>query len=486
MHRKNGIHPDAIELAGLLRPSWPEISARIARSGVPTCELAEAPLAEKLKKIEAEIDEKRDALAEAAKVKEAAKEAYAGNDDISPDSPEFLEAQEAVKVYGEIADDLASLQSVQIGTLKMLGKDAPAPKGDRPAGDATDPRGSGWNSERMFATDMGDGKSVGQYLATMAHRKGHVGDIKLGEAVSRDALAAEITGSEDMRRGSWLGIVPQLRRRLRIVDLLPVATMDENVLPYTQESGAFTGAKNTKEGEAKTESSITFTDAEATARTIAVYQKIRKQVLADVAAMSGIIDSRLRYLVERKLEEEIVGGKGTDPELAGILHTSGLGVVKYTASPAADGAYIAEQALRAITTVFLSDAEVDGLVISPTDWQTALLAKANYEASAGVTGGSGDFVGGGPFSSTPTQLWGVPLIVSATMQASEMLAGAFGLGAQLFIREGVNVLLSDSDQDDFIKNKLTLLAEMRAALAVYRPAAFCKAWLTKAAEEAGN
>jgi HK97 family phage major capsid protein len=483
MHR-NGIHPDALELASLLKPSWAEISAGIARSGVPTCEVAEAPLKEKLKKIEDELDTKRDELAEAATVRDAARDAYAGTDDISPDSEEFKEAQEAVRVYGELADQIANLQAAQVGTLKMLGKDAPAPSGDRPSGDSSDPRG--WDSSRLFAEEMGDGNSVGDYLSSMANRKARVGDVKLGEVIDRDALAAEVSGTEDMRRGPWVGVLPQLRRRLRIIDLLPVATMDENVLPYTKESGAFTGAKPTKEGEAKPESSITFTDAEATARTIAVYQKIRKQVLADVAAMRGIIDSRLRYLVERKLEEEIIGGKGADPELEGILHTTGLGVVKYNASASTDGAYIAEQALRAITTVLLADAEVDGLVIAPTDWQGALLAKAQFEASAGVTGGSGEFVGGGPFSVTPAQLWGVPLVVSATMKESEMLAGAFGLGAQLFIREGVNVLVSDSDQDDFIKNKLTLLAEMRAALAVYRPAAFAKAWLTKTAEEAGN
>jgi hypothetical protein len=41
----------------------------------------------------------------------------------------------------------------------------------------------------------------------------------------------------------------------------------------------------------------------------------------------------------------------------------------------------------------------------------------------------------------------------------------------------VNVLLSDSDQDDFIKNRVTMLAEMRAALPVFRPAAFATAAL---------
>ncbi len=34
------------------------------------------------------------------------------------------------------------------------------------------------------------------------------------------------------------------------------------------------------------------------------------------------------------------------------------------------------------------------------------------------------------------------------------------------------MLLSDSDQDDFVNNRITMLAEMRAALPVFRPAAF--------------
>jgi HK97 family phage major capsid protein len=289
-----------------------------------------------------------------------------------------------------------------------------------------------------------------------------------------------------MRRGQWLGIVPQLRRRLRIVDLIPVATMDENTLPYTKESGSFAGAKTVKEGLAKPEAGPTWTDAEAHARTLAVFYKVRKQILSDVSAMRGIIDSRLRYEVELLLETEVLLGKGADPELEGILATTGLGVVKYNASTVGTATYTAEQILRSITTVFLANAEADGIVLAPTDWQTALLSKSTYEASAGVTGGSGEFIGGGPFSVTPMQLWGLPVVVSPSMKENEALVGAFGLGAGLFIREGVNVLMSDSDQDDFIKNKLTLLAEMRAALAVYRPAAFCKTWLTKAAEEAGN
>jgi HK97 family phage major capsid protein len=280
-------------------------------------------------------------------------------------------------------------------------------------------------------------------------------------------------------------VIPQLRRVLRILALIPTATMDANTLPYTRESGSFTTAKGTKEGEPKPEANIVFTDAEAVARTVAHWQKIRKQALSDFAALRGIIDSRLRYGLERKLEEEVLVGKGVDPELTGILPTTGLGVVKVEASKAG-ATFVVEQVLRAITTCFLSDAVADGIVMHPTDWQTALLSKSIYETAAKTEQGSGEFIGGGPFSVTPVQLWGVPLLPSASMKEAEVLVGDFSLGCQLFIREGVNVLLSDSDQDDFVRNRVTMLAEMRAALAVFRPAAFTKAWLTAAAETLGN
>jgi hypothetical protein len=468
MHRKKSVLDDVRELADLLKPGWSAISARIDQSGVPSCHVADPPLKEKLKKIEAEIEAKRDELATAAKVRDEAKEAFAGSEDLSQDSDEFKEAQEAVRAHGQIADDIANLQAVQIGTLKMLGKDAPAPSGDRPAGDPSDPRG-GWDSSSLFAdTDL---RARLADIASSSERN-KFGGITLGSVINRDAFAAEVSGTPDMRRSEWIGIVPQLRRMLRVLDLIPTGTMDANVLPYTVESGSFSTAKGVKDGETKAEGAITFTDAEAVARTIAHYLKIQKPSLSDYAALRSIIDSRLRYGVERKLEAEVLAGTGTDPELKGILKTSGIGVTKYVANT-----LTADQVLAGITAVMLADGQATGIVMYPTDWQGALSAKA--------TTGDGHYYSGGPFVGTPQQMWGIPLVASAAMSEGDTLVGDFEIGAQLFIREGVNVLLSDSDQDDFIKNKVTLLAEMRAALAVFRPAVFNKIYLTKAAEEAG-
>ena len=50
----------------------------------------------------------------------------------------------------------------------------------------------------------------------------------------------------------------------------------------------------------------------------------------------------------------------------------------------------------------------------------------------------------------------------------------FSLGATLFVREGINARISDNDQDDFVKNRVTTLVEGRWGLAIWRPAAFTK------------
>jgi len=52
------------------------------------------------------------------------------------------------------------------------------------------------------------------------------------------------------------------------------------------------------------------------------------------------------------------------------------------------------------------------------------------------------------------------------------VVGDFRLGATLFVREGVNVRASDSDQDDFVRNRVTILGERRFGLAVWQLGAF--------------
>lgn len=409
-----------------------------------------------LKRIEEDISALRDDRADAIKERDSARDTFLAADaeDKKQDSDIFKAAQEAVKTVGEIEDQIADLQAEQVMTLKLLGQSEDQIRQDKAPQQRVDQQTArGWDSEKLISAD-----GMRETLERLSTSRQQIGAVRLGEVVDRDTFAADIAPTSNMRMADYYGVLPQLRRPLRLLDLLPSATMDGNTLPYTIESGSFAAAE-VAEGVTKPEDGVTYTDATATAQTIAAWMKIKKQALADAAALRGIIDTRLRYSVLRRLEGQIINGNGTDPNLRGLLQTGSIGTVAYNGAE-----LIADQILRGITTVLLADAMASGVVMHPTDWQSVLLAKA---------AGDGHYYSGGPFSITPQVIWGVPLIASPAVPVGHVLVADFDIAATLFIREGVQVLFSDSDGIDFIQNRVTLLGEMRAALPVWRPAAIC-------------
>jgi HK97 family phage major capsid protein len=63
------------------------------------------------------------------------------------------------------------------------------------------------------------------------------------------------------------------------------------------------------------------------------------------------------------------------------------------------------------------------------------------------------------------------VVATQAITVDKFLVGAFKLGAQLFDRWDARVEVGYVN-DDFTKNLVTILAEERLALAVYRPEAF--------------
>ena len=66
------------------------------------------------------------------------------------------------------------------------------------------------------------------------------------------------------------------------------------------------------------------------------------------------------------------------------------------------------------------------------------------------------------------------------MTAGDFLVGAFKMGATVYDRMAVEVLISTENVDDFEKNLATMRAEERVAIAVKRPQAFTKGTFTTA------
>ena len=344
-------------------------------------------------------------------------------------------------------------------------------------------------SSARFSDSFLDDPSVVEELQSLATSKTPIGNMRLGPAMSAESLAQTIQSGnwggsgrlaastvdlpDPARQQAPWGIRPEVRRPLRILDLIATSTMSGESFTYVQEaspgdapsgSDPFSSASPVVEGDTKPQSSVVLTDATVRAVTIAHYYKLLRQQMSDVPGLATIVESRLNYGVLRQVENQILAGDGTGENMLGILKSS-IGSVVYDGSQ-----LVADQVLEAVVDVLVSNATPNAVVVNPLDWAAMRKARA-------TDGGDGHYFSGGPFIQTASQLWDIAVITSNAIPVGQVLVGDFSQ-VTLFIREAVNVRLSDADQDDFIRNRVTMLGEGRFGCALWMPAAFALVHLT--------
>ena len=193
--------------------------------------------------------------------------------------------------------------------------------------------------------------------------------------------------------------------------------------------------------------------------TIAHFIRASKQVLSDVPMLQSYIDGRLLYGLDVKLELQLLKGSGVGLNMHGIIPQAaayanpGVTVQNETAI---------DRLRIALLQAELAEYTADGIVLNPIDWTEIELTKTADNAYLFAT----------PRGLAVPGLWGRPVVSTPAQDANNFLVGAFSLGAQAWDRESAVVTVSTQDRDNFVKNMVTILAELRAALTVYRPEAF--------------
>lgn len=112
--------------------------------------------------------------------------------------------------------------------------------------------------------------------------------------------------------------------------------------------------------------------------------------------------------------------------------------------------------------VALAEYPASGHVLHPTDWAKIELVKDS----------AGGYIIGNPQGQIAPTLWGLPVVATQAQAAGVFTTGSWKMAAQLFDRLSALVMVSTEDSDNFRKNMVTILAEERLALTVYRPEAF--------------
>jgi HK97 family phage major capsid protein len=264
--------------------------------------------------------------------------------------------------------------------------------------------------------------------------------------------------------------VPILLRQLNLLDLIPTTRTTSDSIEYVTESAFTNAAAPVPEASATTgttgtkpESTLTYTAVLAPVRTIAHWVPVTNRMLADAPALQGLIEARLLQGLDLVLESQIISGDGTGENLLGILNASGINTQAKGTDSGVDAIF---KGMLQVQVTGLSNPTA--VVLNPIDFGNVRLARENS-----ATGTLGGYLMGPPSQSGPLTLWGRPVTTSLGLVAGTALTGDFAMGCMLFDREEAQIRVGWIDQQ-FVRNMRTLLAELRAAFAVFRGPAFSK------------
>lgn len=210
------------------------------------------------------------------------------------------------------------------------------------------------------------------------------------------------------------------------------------------------------EGAAKPEVQPRWAPKDAPLETIAEWTAVTLQALDDVPQLRSALEDDLRTLLLRKIDDSLLTGTGTPPEILGVLNTPGIG------TPAFSGDALTSINAAIALVVSSGAGYPNGIVMNPADWQATRMLQSN-----------GVWYFGGPADAGVQRLFGVPVVVSSAMPVGFALVGDFTYGT-IFERWGVTFIVGLKN-DDLIKNLQTIVCEARLALAIRRPSAFVKA-----------
>ncbi len=311
-----------------------------------------------------------------------------------------------------------------------------------------------------------DRKSVGRLFTesedvkSFMERAPSKGSVQFGTKALITSLTTDANGSA----GDLIipdrqdGIVAPPERRMTVRDLLTPGRTASNSIQYVQETGFVNAAATVAEGGLKPQSDIKFDLLTKPVATIAHWVQASKQILADAPMLESYVDGRLRYGLAYAEELQLLKGDGTGSNLLGMIPQA----VAYNPplEVPADATMI-DMLRYAMLQAVLAEYPATGHVLNPIDW-------ARIETLKDTIGG---YIIGDPADGAAPRLWRLPVVETPAMTVDKFLTGAFKLAAQVFDREDANVALSTDDRDNFVRNLVTILAEERLGLAVYRPEA---------------
>lgn len=287
-------------------------------------------------------------------------------------------------------------------------------------------------------------------------------DLSIRAALTNDGRGVTGSTNYNVNPERADGIFNDPRRGLVLLNSLPVLPVTTGTFEFMQLSGyTNSAAVQVKEGDLKAEANITTAIATANIATIAHWVRASLQVLQDAPALEQRLNDLLIYGVLAKLESEVINGVGGTGKILGLK-------TQATVFTPPTGLAVADRIGAAATGLASAGWNANLIVLNPADWFAVTSERAD---------GDGQYVMGSPRDPAPPSLWNVPVALTPSLAAGTALVLDVNQTALLDRMQAVAVA-SREDGANLTSNLVTLLAELRAGLAVFAAGAVQQVDLT--------
>ena len=253
------------------------------------------------------------------------------------------------------------------------------------------------------------------------------------------------------------------QRPIAVIDHVPMLPTNQAAVVYMEETTFTNNAVETAESSGTTdadligEAALVLTERSKTVEWLPVFIPVTMQQMEDVEGISAYVDSRLTYMIQARLDLQILAGNGTTPNLEGTENVSGIQAQALGTDSIPDAIYKLFTSIR------------DNGFAEPT---VCFIRAAKFQTVRLLKTADGLYIWGHPSEPGPFLMWGVPLVQTNAVTPTKAIAGDYANYSALYTKRGITLAVTDSHQSYFTRGMLAIRADMRVAMVHYRPKAF--------------
>jgi len=285
---------------------------------------------------------------------------------------------------------------------------------------------------------------------------------------NRGTVQTYIKAATDTVTGPTIPVVSQnvaeIKYNLGVRDLFSTEAISGNSYTFfrmgaTDLPSGFDGT--TAQGAEKPQIHPTYTPVTAALVKKACHLKETDELLNDAPYLESVVRGRGVYELQKAIESYLVST---------LLGTSGIDVTVNTGI-SFDNLLKAKMAVETNTGY-----DADAIIINPTDLQTLLLTKDGGSTGQYLMGGPAYAPYGNGAYGAYLPIWGMKVVSTSAIASGTAIVGAFKACASVITKagEGFRVEVANQNEDDFVKNMVTVRVEERLLEAVRLPGGFAK------------